>query len=106
MEKERILIGSRTKVDPDEVIALVACENYCRVLMFNGAEILSSTTLGLIAARFKNENFVRTHRSYFINMAHLKMYDEKSLCFATMQNDLRVTISRRKRQNFIDKLAI
>jgi DNA-binding LytR/AlgR family response regulator len=103
MEKERILIGSRTKVYPDEVIALVACENYCRVLMFDGVEILSSTTLGLIAARFKNENFVRTHRSYFINMAHLKKYDEKG---ATMQNDLRVTISRRKRQNFIDKLAI
>jgi DNA-binding LytR/AlgR family response regulator len=76
------------------------------VLMFDGLEILSSTTLGLIAERFKDQNFVRTHRSYFINMNHVKMYDEQSLCFATMQNDLRVTISRRKRQNFIDKLAI
>jgi two-component system, LytTR family, response regulator len=106
MEKELILIGGRIKVDPDEVVAMVACENYCRVLMLNGKEILSSTTLGLVASRFKDGKFVRTHRSYLINMDFLKKYDEEHVTFAFMENNLRVTISRRKRQGFIDRLAI
>jgi two-component system, LytTR family, response regulator len=106
VEKERIIIGGRIKVDPHEVVAIVACENYCKVLMLNGKEILSSTTLGLVVSRFKDAKFVRTHCSYLLNMDFLKKYDEVNLKFAFMENNLRVTISRRKRQNFIDSLAI
>ncbi|MGL4630088.1 MAG: LytR/AlgR family response regulator transcription factor [Leadbetterella sp.] len=104
MNTKQILIGGRKRVNPSDVVAIVALENYSRVLFKDGKEFLSSTTLGIIASRFPKRNFVRTHRSYFINTHFIKEYDQTLYRYADMKNDLRVTISRRKIQNFKDSL--
>jgi two-component system, LytTR family, response regulator len=99
-----VLIGGRIKVNPVYVVAMKAYTNYSRVYMCYGKEYLVATPLGCIAARIHSEMFVRTHRSYVINMQYLKNYDQEGHKTALMKNDLTVIISRRKRQNFIDKL--
>lgn len=101
---DTVLIGGRTKVNPEDVIALIACTNYSRALMKSGQEFFVATTLGMIAARFDEKVFVRTHRSYLINIHYLKYFDIENGQFALLENNLRVNVSRRKKQNLIEKV--
>lgn len=97
-------IGGRTNVNPDDVIACIACANYSRALMKTGKEFFVATTLGLIAARLDEKVFVRTHRTYLVNINYLKYIDSDKGEFVLLENDLRVVVSRRKKQNLIERL--
>ncbi len=99
-----ILIGGRTKVNPNDVIAFIACANYSRALMTTGKEFFVATTLGLIASRFDEKVFVRTHRTYLVNINYLKYINSDKGVYALLDNGLRVVVSRRKKQNLIEKL--
>lgn len=95
-----ILIGGRTKVNPLQVIALVASINYSLVYMNDGEMIIVATPLKLLEERFKTTTFFRSHKSYLINLQYVSSYDHEKPLFVEMQNKLKATISRRKREGF------
>jgi DNA-binding LytR/AlgR family response regulator len=70
----------------------------------SGQEFFVATTLGMIAARFDEKVFVRTHRSFLINIHYLKYFEGEKGKYAFLENNLRVNVSRRKRQNLIEKV--
>ncbi|MCP9766509.1 LytTR family transcriptional regulator [Lacihabitans sp. LS3-19] len=104
MKNILVKIGSRTKVNPIQVVALFAVDNYSKTLLSTGQVILTSTHLGLLEERFNSENFFRINRSSVINFNYLKSYDEKNFLFAKLKNNLELKISRRKRKDFKMKL--
>lgn len=100
MNNTLILIGGRIKVHPTQVIALVASVNYSLAYMQDGQVYIVATPLKTLEARFKKSTFFRSHKSYLINLHYVVNYDNESLLFADMQNQIRATISRRKREGF------
>lgn len=104
MKKELVKIGSRTKVNPYLVVALTAVDNYSLTHLSDGSKILTSTNLGLLAERFDQSDFFRTNRSALININYLKSYDHQNFLTAKLKNNLVVTISRRKRKDFKEKI--
>jgi two-component system, LytTR family, response regulator len=108
MKNLQISIGGRTKVNPQEVVALVASVNYSLAYMQDGNVIIVATPLKELESRFRLPAFFRSHKSFLINLCFVADYDHEKYLFAKMQNDLKATISRRKRlafqqniQNFI-----
>ena len=101
-----VLIGGRKKVNRLKVEAFVADSNYSRVYMVDGNEHFVATTLGIIENRLDTKVFVRTHRSSIINLKYLKKIDLSNLTFALLKNNLKVTISRRKKGIFLEKLGL
>jgi DNA-binding LytR/AlgR family response regulator len=100
MKNTLISIGGRTKVHPTQVIALVAAINYSLAYMNDGQVLIVATPLKMLEKRFEENSFYRTHKSFLINIKYVVDYDHENHLFVDMQNNLRATISRRKREGF------
>ena len=72
-----IPIGGRLKVNPLQVIVLVADVNYSLAYMNDGQVLLVATTLKELENRFRSDAFVRTHKSYLINLRYVADYDHE-----------------------------
>lgn len=55
-------------------------------------------TLSNFATRISNPNFIRTHKSYLVNMRYIKNIDQRII---TLDNDVNVSISHGKRSDVI-----
>jgi DNA-binding LytR/AlgR family response regulator len=93
-------IGSRTLIQPAEIIFIEADINYSIIFLTNGRSLMVSTNIKKLEERFATHHYmVRVHRSYIINIHHLlKVNDSEAFLF----NDLVCTISRRMHKNLID----
>lgn len=60
-----------------QILYIEACESYSWIYLRNGSRILSSKTIGAYEEFFSEDNFTRIHRSYLINLSHLKRYEPR-----------------------------
>ena len=91
---EIIHIGSRQRIDSDEIIYFKSDSNYTTIFLTNGNIIHSSTTLGLIEKRLCNLlNFVRINRGLLINKNEIITIEGSRIL---LRNDHLLNISRRK----------
>ena len=102
----KILIGGRQKICPDEVIMLKADVNYTEVHLCSGKMLIVATTLKALEKRFSNFLFFRTHKSYLINLRYVLDSQEVINKNVLMQNDFSVEISRRKKTKFRRELLL
>lgn len=72
--KKEVLLGSRTRVYPEEIIQLEANKNYTTIYFRDGSSLLSSTNLGTLEERLQPYDFFRVNRSVIINLNHLKCF--------------------------------
>ncbi len=102
-----VLIGGRKTINPKDVILLEADENYTQIHFVNGAKITVATTLKRLEERFSGcIEFFRTHKSYLINLNYIKQISNLGgEVHVKMRNDYKVTISRRKKCAFCDRLS-
>lgn len=102
----RILLGSRRSISPQEVILLTAHANYTQVYLSGRRELTVATTLKTLEKRFAAcSDFFRTHKSYLINLNFIKHYNASGEeAFVQMENGYRVAVSRRKRGAFHRKV--
>jgi two-component system, LytTR family, response regulator len=89
-----------------DIVRLEGVRNYTLIHLKNGDISLSSRTLKVYENVLSGAGFVRVHRAHLINLHCMQHYDELDLTFAVMQNKDQITISRRKRKGFQDKVAI
>jgi LytTr DNA-binding domain len=114
METEKILVGSRKKYTPEEIIYLKSDQNYTNVFLSNGNKVLVSTTLKIIEDRFVGCGFLRVHRSTVVNMSFVKTYIDKELSGELiLSNNNKIPVSRRKNEklrhlnlNIMKKISI
>lgn len=106
MKNNFISIGGRIKVNPNHVVALVASVNYSLAYMQDGIVFIVATPLKELENRFRLPSFFRSHKSFLINIRFMENYDSENLLFVEMKNNLKATISRRKRNDFKKMLYI
>ncbi len=77
--------------------------NYTIIHTLDGKKIISSFTLKKFSDIIERGSFVRTHKSFIINLLYLKSYqpNEKTLL---LEGNKTVIISRRKREALEEKL--
>ena len=96
---QKIAISSRRSIKPNEVIMLVSDSNYSRIYFENSKCLTVAKTLKELATAFENHfSFVRTHKSYLVNIDFIKEITwGKSEAYITLANNYRATIARRNR---------
>jgi two-component system LytT family response regulator len=88
---------------------IIRCEsdgNYTSIILEGNKRIVTSKTLGEYEELFSNENFFRVHRSHLIHLHHIKKYIKGEGGYVLMSDGSQVEVSRRKKQEFLDKLSL
>ncbi len=89
----KIPIGGRLMVCPDQVVMLQADANYSIVFLADGTQRFVATTLKILENRLKPFQFVRMNRRYLINKNFIVEELENALKLTNQQT---IKFSRRK----------
>jgi two-component system LytT family response regulator len=89
-------------VEFNQIICLEADAMYTKVSTINDGNILVSKPLKFFVDLMQNiKNFYKPHRSFFINLMHIKEYVKKDGGYILMENDKTVSISKDKKEEFL-----
>jgi len=92
-------------VDVNDIIRCESDGNYTIIYLKNDKRIVSSKTLGDYDEILKNNEFFRTHRSHLINLKEIHKFVKSDGGYILMSDKSEVEISRRKKQDFLSRLA-
>jgi len=92
-------------VNLDEIIRLEADSTYCTIITQSGEKILVSKSLKTVEEEIAHLSFFRVHASHLININFVKHYNNADGGSITLTNGDSVPLSRRRKQDFIDKIS-
>ncbi|WP_053002498.1 LytR/AlgR family response regulator transcription factor [Kordia jejudonensis] len=93
-----IRLGTKHKGDyvlKETIIYIEAYENYTWLHLKNGSTMLSCKSIGHYEEKFRDNSFIRVHRSYLINLSHVKSY-EKKYRLVYLKGEIVLPISHRR----------
>lgn len=89
-------------VKPDEIIYLKAEGSYTHLHLLNEEKLFVTKRLKDYAAVLTMPCFFKPHRSFIINLNHVRRYVKKDGGFLLMDNGDSVTLARDNRERFCD----
>ena len=102
---DRLILNQRTKsyIPVSYIMLLKGKANYTTFILSDGREKVVAHTLKYFESFFQTYGFQRVHRASMINPNYVKSYNEQSNII-TMNNQMNVQISRRRRDSFVSDL--
>lgn len=91
-------------VDINDIVCLEAAHSYTKVILVDST-ILSSYSIGRFKEILDDKVFYQAHRSYIINLNHIRRYEING--FIIMDNQKEIPVSKNQREAFLslfDKL--
>lgn len=88
----------------DQIIRCQAEGNYTKIVYSQSQEILASRKLREFESMLESYNFFRIHHSHLINLSYLSEYKRGDGGVAIMVDGSEISISRRKKDEFLEKL--
>jgi two-component system LytT family response regulator len=89
-------------VEPDEIIYLQSEGSYTHFYLKGEKKILSSKSIGEYEEVLSDKGFFRIHHSNIINVSHLSKYIRQDGGYVEMSNGITLTVSRRKKDEFLE----
>jgi two-component system LytT family response regulator len=83
-------------VDIDDILMFKGNNNYSDIYLVDGSVLLSSKTLRFFELNLPAQRFFRIHKSFLINLVHIKEINLKDGGFVTLLNDQIVPVARGK----------
>ncbi len=102
--KQRIVFPSSDGLlyfHPDEVLYLNSEGRHTRIFLTNGNSSISIRSLKDCLASINLPTFVRVHRSFAINLSHIRHYSKGKDSFILMEKGIRIEVGK----NFKDELS-
>jgi len=84
-----------------DIIYCEADNTYTVIHLGDNKKIVASRTLLDYESLLQDASFIRIHKSYLINIKHLKEYQKGEGGIAIMSNGKQLDVSRRKKEHFI-----
>lgn len=102
---DRLILNQWTKsyIPISYIMLLKGKANYTIFILSDGREKVVAHTLKYFGSFLQTYGFQRVHRASMINPKFVKSYKEKSNII-TMDNQMSVQISRRRRDDFVSNL--
>ena len=102
---DRLVLNQRTKsyILISYIMLLKGKANYTIFVLRDGREKVVAHTLKYFESFLQTYGFQRVHRASMINPNYVKSYNELT-SIVTMDNQMNVQISRRRRDNFVSDL--
>ncbi|MBN8790455.1 MAG: response regulator transcription factor [Terrimonas sp.] len=88
-----------------DIIYCEAESNYTSVVLADGKKIIVSKVLKEIDEALSGPDFFRVHSSFLINLNHIKKFVRSDGGYIIMDNDASISISRSKRQEFMEMFS-
>ena len=88
-------------INKDDILYCEASLNYTQVYLPGGKKLLASRSLGDFEEVLPKEKFFRSHKSFLINLLHIRKVSKADGLQAKMSNDKWVDISVRKKDEFL-----
>ena len=88
-----------------EIETCIAEANYTLIYTSQGEKIISSKNLGFIEDMISGKNFFRTHKSFLVNLDHIKKFERKDGYKLVMKSGNTAEVSSRKKDELIQKIA-
>lgn len=90
-------------VNRNEIVRCEACGNYTRIYLQENRTYLVARTLGEYEDLLSQYNFLRIHHAHLINLDHIEKYVRGEGGYVIMSDGAIVDISRRKKQDFLNR---
>jgi two-component system, LytTR family, response regulator len=90
-------------VNRQEIIRCEACGNYTKIYLQENRTYLVARTLGEYEDLLSPYNFLRIHHAHLINLDHIEKYVRGEGGYVIMSDGAVVDISRRKKQDFLNR---
>lgn len=97
-------LGGVIFVNTDDIVSLQADSNYTIIHLTNMQKMVISKTLKDFDELLDQQQFVRIHKSYTINLRHIKAYSAAGGGLVKMDDGNQWSISRRQLDLFLEKL--
>lgn len=88
-------------VEVSQILYCKAAGNYTELFLSGKRKILSSYTLGYYEELLLHHRFFRVHRSFLINLKHIKMYRRGDGGTVVMDDDMEIEVSRTNKDAFL-----
>lgn len=88
----------------DGIIRIEGNGAYCKIFATDTQALIISKSLKEVEKMLPESQFFRTHDSHIINLAHIKEYKKEDGGLVILENNEQVPVSRRKKQDFLDKM--
>jgi two-component system LytT family response regulator len=108
-QEKKILVLNKKKLEHvilKDILYLQAENNYTTIFIKNQDRIVVSKTLKdfeEILCEEDDSSFVRIHKTYIVNVYHVKSIDRGDECMAVLPDNTRLEVSRRKKQPLMEK---
>jgi len=102
-----LVIHSKDTIDvvkKEDIAFLKAESNYANISLIDGTKLLVSKTLNDLDAQINSDNFIRVHRSYTVNIQHIRRLDTSEGLVIILNNNVKIPVSRRKKDDVIEAL--
>ena len=106
-QDKKIILKTTDQIHLLEIKNIVACESdscYTTVHTLQGEHIMVARTLKEYDEMLAGCGFYRVHKSFLINLAHIKRFEKQDGGFIILNNDLRVPVASRKKEEMMELL--
>lgn len=90
-------------IDPDDIIYCESDGNYCKVILADQRELFLTQKLKQVSELLPANLFYRVHNSYLINLSKVKEF-HKNEGYIVLENDIKIPVSRQKRNEVLGRL--
>ncbi len=99
-------LGSINFIEIDDIVSLQADSNYSIIHMKDMQKLVISKTLKDFEELLDENQFVRIHKSYIINLKYIKEYSTTDGGIVKMADGNQWSISRRQLEFFLEKMKV
>lgn len=104
-QDKKIIIKTSDQIHLLELRNMISLESdscYTTVSVADGSRIVVSKTLKEYDEMLTGCGFYRVHKSYLINLSHIKRFDKQDGGYIILTNDLRIPVASRKREEMLE----
>ncbi|MEI6436758.1 MAG: LytTR family DNA-binding domain-containing protein [Bacteroidota bacterium] len=106
-QDKKIILKTTDQIHLLDLKSIVCCESdscYTTVHTKEGGRIMVSKTLKEYEEMLSGCGFYRVHKSYVINLAHIKRFEKPDGGYIVLTNDLKIPVASRKREEMMELL--
>lgn len=103
--KKKIILKTQENIYLTEVANIIFCESdgcYTRIYTNNGEKILISKPLKEYDELLRDAGFFRVHKSYLINLRHIKRFEKTEGGSIVLSNGHKLPVAMRKKEELLD----
>lgn len=89
-------------VEQEEIVYMEADNTYTTIYFTNGNKVLVSRSLGEFVELIASRDFYKPHRSFYINLNHIRQFNKQDGGSLVMDNGHTVYIARDKKNDFLE----